>query len=82
MADLGKALSAADLLPAGDEVQQIWLGVPHFITQALGGSQPAKHAAAHNGILLPQAAAAVNGTHTPHLHSRHGKLIGLLNVCA
>lgn len=39
----------------------------HFIAEALGCCQPSQHATAHNGVLLSQAAAAVNGTHAPHL---------------
>ena len=64
---LAECLCAADLLPPGDELQQVGLGVAHFIAQTLGGGQATKHAAAYDGVLLPQAAAAVNGAHTPHL---------------
>ena len=39
----------------------------YFIAQTLAGCQPSQHAAAHDGILLPQAAAAVYRAHTPHL---------------
>ncbi|KAA6419616.1 MAG: hypothetical protein FRX49_10341 [Trebouxia sp. A1-2] len=41
----------------------------HFITETLGSGQPSKHAAADDGILLSQAAAAVDGAHAPHLGS-------------
>ena len=36
---LCESLCAADLLPAGDEVQQVWLGMSNLITQTLGGGE-------------------------------------------
>ena len=64
---LREGLCTAHLLPSSYELQHIGLSVAHFITEALGSSQPSEHAAADDGILLSQAAAAVNWAHAPHL---------------
>ena len=72
---LAERLCTADLLPPGDELQQVGLGMPHFIAQTLGRRQAAQHAAAHDGVLFTQAAAAVDGAHTPHLSSQPASLL-------
>ena len=64
---LGEGLCTAHLLPSNYELQHVGLSMAHFITEALGSCQPSEHAAADDGILLSQAAAAVNWAHTPHL---------------
>lgn len=71
---LGECLSAAHLLPVGDEAQQVGLGMANLITQALGGGEPSQHAAAHDGILLTQAATAVDGANAPHLQAPTSRL--------